>query len=83
MFPRSLFLYFSFQPDGKGKYVFDIGCEQHGKYVAIEQVRLCKKSFCTVDMVYSICITNALHYQCKDHSVSETGNLLDFYCSFN
>ena len=25
------------QPDGRGKYVFDIGCEQHGMYVPIEQ----------------------------------------------
>jgi hypothetical protein len=22
---------------GKGKYVFDIGCEQHGEYIPIEQ----------------------------------------------
>jgi hypothetical protein len=27
---------------GKGKYVFDIGCEQHGEYLGIEQVRLYK-----------------------------------------
>lgn len=31
--------WFSFlQPFGKGKYVFDIGCEQHGEYIHIEQV---------------------------------------------
>lgn len=29
---------FCFQPSGKGKYVFDIGCEQHGEYLGIEQV---------------------------------------------
>lgn len=28
----------NFQPMGKGKYVFDIGCEQHGEYIPIEQV---------------------------------------------
>ena len=27
------------QPEGKGKYVFDIGCQQHGEYIPIEQVR--------------------------------------------
>ena len=27
-----------FQPEGRGKYVFDIGCQQHGEYVSIEQV---------------------------------------------
>lgn len=25
------------RPSGKGKYVFDIGCEQHGEYIGIEQ----------------------------------------------
>lgn len=29
---------FCLQPLGKGKYVFDIGCEQHGDYIHIEQV---------------------------------------------
>lgn len=33
-------LIFFFQPLGKGKYVFDIGCEQHGEYIGIEQVKL-------------------------------------------
>ena len=28
------------QPEGKGKYVFDIGCQQHGEYVPIEQVKI-------------------------------------------
>jgi len=27
------------QPVGPGKYVFDIGCEQHGEYVESEQVK--------------------------------------------
>ncbi len=27
-----------FQPEGKGKYIFDIGCQQHGEYVPVEQV---------------------------------------------
>ncbi|XP_073768658.1 radial spoke head 1 homolog isoform X3 [Danio rerio] len=26
-------------PSGPGKYVFDIGCEQHGEYLQIEQVK--------------------------------------------
>lgn len=26
------------QPVGHGKYVFDIGCEQHGEYIQAEQV---------------------------------------------
>lgn len=46
-------LFCPFQPQGKGKYVFDIGCEQHGQYVAVEQVSvttlyaaLCKGIFC-------------------------------------
>ena len=30
------------QPQGKGKYLFDIGCEQHGQYVPVEQVRIFK-----------------------------------------
>ncbi len=30
-----------FQPEGKGKYVFDIGCQQHGEYIPIEQVSSC------------------------------------------
>ena len=30
---------------GKGKYVFDIGCEQHGEYIPIEQV----SSFCAYE----------------------------------
>jgi len=25
------------QPDAKGKYVFDIGCQQHGNYMGVEQ----------------------------------------------
>ena len=25
------------QPDSKGKYVFDIGCQQHGTYIGVEQ----------------------------------------------
>ena len=29
---------FLFQPSGKGKYVFDFGCEQLGEYLRIEQV---------------------------------------------
>lgn len=28
----------SFQPCGSGKFVFDIGCEQHGEYHQILQV---------------------------------------------
>ena len=28
------------QPKGKGKYVFDIGCEQHGEYIVQEIVSL-------------------------------------------
>lgn len=28
---------FTLQPDSKGKYVFDIGCQQHGTYFGIEQ----------------------------------------------
>lgn len=35
-----------FQPMGKGKYVFDIGCEQHGEYIPIEQV----SSFCAYEI---------------------------------
>lgn len=31
---------------GKGKYVFDIGCEQHGEYIPIEQV----SSFCAYEI---------------------------------
>jgi len=23
---------------GPGKYIFDIGCEQHGEYISVEQV---------------------------------------------
>ena len=23
---------------GPGKYIFDIGCEQHGEYIPVEQV---------------------------------------------
>ena len=30
---------------GKGKYVFDIGCEQHGEYIPIEQVSFCAYEF--------------------------------------
>ena len=29
--------YHSPQPDSKGKYVFDIGCQQHGVYTGVEQ----------------------------------------------
>ncbi len=28
------------QPEGKGKYVFDIGCQQHGEYIPVEEVRM-------------------------------------------
>lgn len=27
------------QPIGRGKYIFDIGCEQHGEYIQSEQVK--------------------------------------------
>lgn len=27
------------QPIGRGKYVFDIGCEQHGEYIQSEEVK--------------------------------------------
>ena len=34
-----MFSYYFFQPEGKGKYVFDIGCQQHGEYIPLEMVR--------------------------------------------
>lgn len=41
---------------GKGKYVFDIGCEQHGEYLGIEQV-ICP-SICTQCLVLNILKTD-------------------------
>ena len=32
-----IFSFVILQPDNKGKYVFDIGCQQHGNYVGVEQ----------------------------------------------
>ena len=47
-----------FQPMGKGKYVFDIGCEQHGEYIPIEQV----SSFCAYEFeegnIWNCCNAN-------------------------
>jgi hypothetical protein len=31
--------------EGKGKYVFDIGCQQHGEYIPIEQVGIEPSTF--------------------------------------
>ena len=33
------YILFLLQPNGKGKYVFDIGCQQHGEYIATGMVR--------------------------------------------
>ena len=43
---------FFFQMEGKGKYVFDIGCEQHGEYIVTDVVRI----------VFNVCtlFTNAV-----------------------
>ena len=38
MLHKIMCIKFCLQPLGKGKYVFDIGCEQHGDYIHIEQV---------------------------------------------
>ncbi len=38
MFELSLPSHVTLQPFGPGKYVFDIGCEQHGEYRQVEQV---------------------------------------------
>lgn len=34
-----IFYLFFLQPHNDGKYVFDIGCEQHGHYEYIEKVK--------------------------------------------
>lgn len=34
----SIVLYFNLQPQGPGRYAFDIGCELHGQYHSSEQV---------------------------------------------
>ena len=49
---------------GKGKYVFDIGCEQHGEYIPIEQVRI-SLYLCTFKCVHflsKLWTSNCFHY---------------------
>ena len=43
------------QPVGRGKYIFDIGCEQHGEYIQSEEVKKILMVYCISDNSVNYC----------------------------
>lgn len=54
------------QPVGRGKYIFDIGCEQHGEYIQSEEV---KKKYVMVYCVSNNSVTT-VDYHIKYFNIS-------------
>lgn len=60
-------LTFVVQPQGPGKYVFDIGCQQVGEYVLDQEVNEQVLSNCTnyyllLLLLSSSCTIDSIHY---------------------